>query len=385
MGNSVTVTVTVYKMYTVTFVANAQVLATRQVGHGHDLGAEFFPEIPAREGYDQIPPVWNPTSLTNVTADTTVVAVYTINRYTVSAPKSQIGYQVKLSDEIVFHGGSVTFTVEVAEGYSSENMVVSVNGVVIEPVDGKYTFESVRSDLEIAVTGVADVTAPDAEIKIGTNAWHEFLRVITFGLAFNETQEIVVTASDAGSGIKEVFYLLSETALNMEQLQVSQWVRYTEPVPLNAEGNWVVYAKAVDNAGNVTYIGSDGLVFDTTAPQITGIENGGTYYGEVTFTVTDDHIATITVNGETVYDAASGEPVTQKRITLKPANGKQEIVITDKAGNTTKYTVTVHEKDADVSSPTTGDDSHLMLWVTMMVISLATIVVLARSDRKKYE
>ena len=385
MGNSVTVTVTVYKMYTVTFVANAQVLATRQVGHGHDLGAEFFPEIPAREGYDQIPPVWNPTSLTNVTADTTVVAVYTINRYTVSAPKSQIGYQVKLFDEIVFHGGSVSFTVEVAEGYSSENMVVSVNGVVIEPVDGKYTFESVRSDLEIAVTGVADVTAPDAEIKIGTNAWHEFLHVITFGLAFNETQEIVVTASDAGSGIKEVFYLLSETALNMEQLQVSQWVRYTEPVPLNAEGNWVVYAKAVDNAGNVTYIGSDGLVFDTTAPQITGIENGGTYYGEVTFTVTDDHIATITVNGATVYDAASGEPVTQKRITLKPANGKQEIVITDKAGNTTKYTVTVHEKDADVSSPTTGDDSHLMLWVTMMVISLATIVVLARSDRKKYE
>jgi len=40
------------------------------------------PAVPAKTGYGQTAPKWNKT-LTNITADMTIEAVYTINRYTV--------------------------------------------------------------------------------------------------------------------------------------------------------------------------------------------------------------------------------------------------------------------------------------------------------------
>ena len=280
------------------------------------------------------------------------------------------------------YGQSATFKIEIAEGYSGENMIVAVNGVAMEPVEGVYTIPAVKVDSQITVSGVADKTAPTAEIKIGTNGWNVFMNTITFGLFFKDTQQATITAADTGSGINTVSYLISDKALTLEQLQASQWKDYTAPVTLSAEGSWIVYAKAVDNAGNVTYVNSDGLVIDSSAPQIQGIQNGGTYYGEVTFVVTDENIAKITVNGETVYDVAVAGAVLKKQITLKPAEGKQEIVITDKAGNTTVYTVTVHEM-GPYTPPETGDESGLGLWLAVLTISLAICAGMIYWNRKK--
>ena len=432
-GNSVTVTMTIYKIYTITFMANNQVVATKQVGHGQSLDAQQFPEIPTKEGYDQVAPVWNPAEVTNVSGDMTVVAIYTRNIYQVILPQEQNGYTIRADMETVLHGDSITFTVEVAEGYDSENMVVTVNGVAIEPVDGVYTFDGVRSDVKIAVSGVVDITPPDAKIEIDTNSWHEFLNTITFGLFFNDTLEAVITASDTGSGIKELYYLDSAEAMTLDQLQTGQWTAYTMPVRLSTDSTYVVYAKAVDNASNVTYISSDGMVIDTVAPLIQGIENGGVYYGTTTFAVSDDYIALITVGAETVYDASTDAPVVSRQVTLNPAEGAQEIVITDKAGNVTTYTVTVypihtvtyvadgevvdtqtvkHGKDAvapevpakdgytgawdhdgknitadttitavyqaipDSDTPQTGDTSQIMLYAALALLVLCAIIVL---------
>ena len=77
---------------------------------------------------------------------------------------------------------------------------------------------------------------------------------------------------------------------------------------------------------------------DGTAPVISGVENGKTYYGDQKVTITDENLSSITVNGSAVE--VSGNSVD---ITLKPSDEVYSIVATDTAGNRTQYTVEVLE------------------------------------------
>ena len=66
---------------------------------------------------------------------------------------------------------------------------------------------------------------------------------------------------------------------------------------------------------------------DVTIPVITGLENGKTYCSAQTFTVIEENIASVTVNGNPV------DLDENNLYTLSPADGKQVIVVTDKDGN----------------------------------------------------
>ena len=80
------------------------------------------------------------------------------------------------------------------------------------------------------------------------------------------------------------------------------------------------------------------IIIDKTAPTITGAKNGDIFCGEgdKTLTVTDRYLNTVTVNGAPVTPNEQGE------ITLTDARTPQTVVATDKAGNSTTLTVTVH-------------------------------------------
>ena len=80
------------------------------------------------------------------------------------------------------------------------------------------------------------------------------------------------------------------------------------------------------------------IIIDKTAPAITGAKNGDVFCGEgdKTLTVTDLYLDTVTVNGKAVT------PNEQGQITLTDARTPQTVVATDKAGNSTTLTVTVH-------------------------------------------
>ena len=93
-----------------------------------------------------------------------------------------------------------------------------------------------------------------------------------------------------------------------------------------------VYSKVVDNAGNVAYFRANWIVFDTTAPVITGVENGATYYTTQTAAVSDDYLDAVTLNEE-----AKTSPV---KLT-GDVDATYIIKATDKAGNETTVTVTM--------------------------------------------
>ena len=111
---------------------------------------------------------------------------------------------------------------------------------------------------------------------------------------------------------------------------------------------------------------------DNTAPTFQGIQNGGVYTGETAVTVTEEHLASVTVNGVSVT-------VENGKFVLRPAEGQQTIIATDKAGNQAVITVTVNPEN----SPHTGGENDFFLSLTLAMIAGGFWFILMRYSKRK--
>ena len=182
-----------------------------------------------------------------------------------------------------------------------------------------------------------DIAVPTGEIKIAENGWKSFFNTITFGLFFKDTQMVTVTAADNSGEAVKIEYLLSDKALTESELAGMTFTAYSAPFSINADNEYVIYAKLTDTSGNVAYINTNGIVLDATVPVISGIEAGKIYCAAQTITVDEKYIGTVKVNGTEVILDENGQFV------LSHASGEQTIVVTDKVGNETRVTVTVND------------------------------------------
>ena len=196
-----------------------------------------------------------------------------------------------------------------------------------------------------------DIEKPTGEIIIGTDKWQEFLNELTSGLFFKDTQEVTINAAD-NSGIVFVSYLVTDQDLSEAELQSLVFSGYEEPFRIEPNGEYIVYVMLVDESLNITYLRSDRLTLDNVQPVISGVENGKTYCGARTVTITEKYIDTVTVNGTTVELDESDS------FRLAPANGGQKIIVADKAGNTTEMTVTVNDGHTYGEWVSNGDGTH---------------------------
>ena len=198
-----------------------------------------------------------------------------------------------------------------------------------------------------------DTTLPTGEIKVKDNIWNSFLNTITFGKYFKETQKVTIDGTDdsyqvagfdSSKNVKVSYLLVSgsdakayTTEALAEKYSAKEFKEYTESFNINPDDKYVVFARIEDHAGNVTFVSSDGMIVDATAPTVNGLENNKTYCGDVKFTVTDEHLdkVTDTIGEETkTLEAVDGE------YTLSA--GTHKITATDKAGNKTEVNVTVN-------------------------------------------
>ena len=289
----------------------------------------------------------------------TKVTIAEGRKLTVTLPSAneQIGYKIE-ADKLTFsYEDNVRITISSKDDYiRTERFAIYSNGIDVTDrfnfSTNTLTLTSVTDDVVIAIAdrSFADITPPDAEIKIENNSWTSFLNNLTFGLFFKETQDITIVATDKGSGVKNIQYYLAERELELDEVRaVTDWVDYNGSFKINPDNKYIVYAKIVDNDGNVKYINSEGIVLDATAPIIKGVENGKTYYTTQKISVTDVSIETVTVNGTPVFDPSDFSI---------PGDTEAEFVIsaTDKAGNRT--TVTVIMKPIKELAKATENLSH---------------------------
>lgn len=104
------------------------------------------------------------------------------------------------------------------------------------------------------------------------------------------------------------------------------------------------------------------LRIDTVYPKIEGIEHNQTYIDEVEFTVDDQNLQDIIIDG-TRFEIED---------TFHLEAGRHVITVQDEAGNAISINVTVAGRDQTIEIPSTGDDGYgLLILLALMAVGLA--------------
>ena len=201
-----------------------------------------------------------------------------------------------------------------------------------------------------------DTGLPTAAITVGEHTWSTLISAPVFELFHDGKQTVTIAYADGESGLESAWYYISDAVVS--DLTTIEWQPYTAALTLDADGTYVIYAKAADKVGNTAIVCSEGLVLDTVAPQLS-VKDGATFCEKVTIQITEEYLASVTVDGETV-DPEDGA------ITLTAGAEPQVVVVTDKAGNRTQVTVTVNAEhtftDSKITTPATVIAEGVRTW-----------------------
>mgnify|MGYP000756890991 CR=1 FL=1 len=167
-----------------------------------------------------------------------------------------------------------------------------------------------------------DNSAPSLKLTYEKNTWSELLQTITFGIWSKSDVEVTANAKDDISPIKSVSYhkYNGDTALGDKELdELYNDGKFTECenfATISSEERFVIYFRAEDYAGNYTYVSSNGIVVDKTAPQITltsDVANENGYYNkDVKVNVGVDEMSPNCSGIKNVYyEVINGNEVTQ--------------------------------------------------------------------------
>lgn len=204
-----------------------------------------------------------------------------------------------------------------------------------------------------------DTIAPTGALSINGVAYTD-LSCIGDVISVNPGAPVALTAQDGQSGIKRLFYYVSDRALSAEEIAaLTDWQTITldeassatvsigpDPVQeVAGHEQFAVYIRIEDDAGhgvegasdNVTYLGAPLCQVDAAAPVVEGLVDGGNYTGDVIFTVSDADGNTVSVT----LDGTALSPNDEGAYVIAADNRTHTVVVTS-GTHTLTYTVTVN-------------------------------------------
>lgn len=107
---------------------------------------------------------------------------------------------------------------------------------------------------------VIDKEGSAVTLKDDNNIWDSKKEDLSHVYIGDETN-YYVEATDELSGIKSIEYTVTNTLKTQDELENITWEVYADPIKINTLGSHVIYIKVSDNAGNITYINSDYIVY----------------------------------------------------------------------------------------------------------------------------
>ncbi len=283
--------------------------------------------------------------------------------YHITLPSGTGYHAVSQQPSTADYGSNYIFTITLDDGYeASSDFSVTSNNKVLTPShsDGNtytYTLYHIAENHMIQVTGIKrkgtdiqDSIPPEITIMLNKDTvWKDLKKLVSFQNFYNQSKKLTISVKDNGSGVKEksVKYYLADrdlfaenkvyTAQEIEQ-RIPSWTEYRNAIVLPGDKTYVLYARAEDNSGNVSYASTTGIIIDTTAPSIERMKNGKTFYGKSTFTIRDRYLEKVIVDGKS--GKVSGSSHT---ITIPADNQSHSIYASDRAGNTVSYRFYVNE------------------------------------------
>lgn len=188
---------------------------------------------------------------------------------------------------------------------------------------------------------------PSGKISIGKKSWDGLQGNVSFDTYYKKNQTVSISCSDQGATIE---YLVTDQAMSEDALKSADMNGYEGTFDLDGDGSYIVYARfTLDD--KTAFASTPGIVVDSEAPVISGIEDGGVYCKTATMTVTDANLSKVTIDGTAKKPDADGS------LKLAATGTSRTIVATDKAGNSTTISVTVNKKhtpEADDGNCTTA-------------------------------
>ena len=254
-----------------------------------------------------------------------------------------------------------TISFDTSGGSAVSSITQDYGSTVVKPLDPTkegYTFTGWEPEIPDTMPAYdmtikakwLDNEKPSGEIKVATNSWKTLLNSISFGLFFNNSQTVSISAVDNSNEDVKIEYLLSNGLLSITELDNQSFNLYTRPFSINPNSEYVIYVKLTDTSNNISYISSDGLVLDDISPVVTGIESGKTYCEKKTVTINDKYISSVKVNGNDVTLDSNNSFIL--------AYGKQNIIVTDKSGNRSEVNVTINNGHSFGGYNFDGVDTH---------------------------
>ena len=239
--------------------------------------------------------------------------------------------------------------------------------------------------LELSV----DVTAPTGEISIGENGWKSFINTITFGLFFKEKVDVSISAEDAVSGVQTVEYLKTDSDMTLEELEQAEGWKTGNSLSVLPDDRFVVYARITDNVGWVTYLSTDGVVLDATAPVLDvqyaydGVETKDPHAAVRIRLASEEDDCTIryTVNGKAYTSKERDFTLTD----LPDGDYLITVEAEDAAGNKANA-VSVHiikDTSAEPEVPSTGEPTAGVIAVVVVLVSTGVVLALLLVKQKK--
>lgn len=299
-----------------------------------------------------------------------------------------IGYKVNWTEDASYTvtgekyaavDGTYTFTVAAKDGYDGTNMVVKVNDTEVTAADGKYTVEKVSSDLTITVEGVKKIVAGLKALSFGSTGTRSSAKTFTLSPAFDPavkeytllvpdstngvyawatrgadlTSKAKITAAwtsmSTGKASTTTITSGSSSGKNLSGFNIASAESNTLTITVTDDGSTDVYTvKTVRIDPSLTKLALDGVKVNETFSATKKTYTAMTTKDSVTVLATprgEDY--TVTYNGET-----------SNVIPLSAGENKIEIVVTNKDGYTSSYTLTVTKADHAVTIPT--DESYLV-------------------------
>lgn len=264
----------------------------------------------------------------------------------------------RISAEFSREGDAETATIEFTKDghYITEFEYTDLAGnrAVFVDHEGRILTENSRGYFTV------DNTAPmDGKIAIEPlGTWSTFSGFTHFGK--ENSYPVSIAGEDELSGTPMIFYHIEDQAksvLTEEQLDKVRWMKGSR-AELKKEGQYIVYAKLVDKAGNIRYVKSDGVIIDRSMKKpvmkvITEATASGIYNGDVTIHVsTEDLIKNHSCSGlkNVRYEILNGKKVTQKGKFPPEVPGgarflERTITVDSRKNNSNHVTVRVYAED----------------------------------------
>lgn len=389
-----------YTVYAVIYKIDGEVVKEEGVKPGEDAVA---PELPAKVGYDQVAPYWDKDGK-NITAGTEINAVYTINKYTVTykadgkvvktatveygkdaaapAIPAKTGYDKAVWDK---DGKNITADTEI-------NVVYTINKYTVT-----YKIDGVIVKSETVEHG-KDATAPKIPAKAGYDetapAWDKDSKNITADTVITavytknepgEYKDVTAAADNVNDGkivntveeLKDAIPMDADEKAEQEKgADIQVWLEVKDISKTVSADEKSLVEKKLDGGAAELYL--DVTMFKKVgSDEITKLSELNEKV-TLSITVPDELINKNKDVIRTYYVVRIHDGAAQ---VITPAFDPETKTLTFETDCFSTYAITY--KDAKVANPVTGDNNSLVLWSMLLLVSGGTAVVLSAYDRKR--